>query len=79
MFVLLPCAAVLLVLYIREKLIAYSIKAVLMKSIVSLLFIAAAVLGWYKSSHGILGVFVILGLTFGLLGDIWQPSSFLGY
>ena len=77
MFVLLPCAAVLLVLYIREKLIAYSIKAVLMKSIVSVLFNAAAVLGWYKSSHGILGVFVILGLTFGLLGDIWLDFKYV--
>ena len=75
--VLLLCATVVLALYIREKIIAYSIKAVLIKSVVSVLFIVVAVLGWYKSNHGILGVFVILGLTFGLLGDIWLDFKYL--
>lgn len=75
--VLLLCAAVVLALYIREKIISYSIKAVLIKSVVSALFIAVAVWGWYKSSHGILGVFIILGLTFGLLGDIWLDFKYV--
>ena len=64
-------ATVLLVLYIREKLVSYSVKAVLLKSVVSVLFITVAVLGWYLSTRGILGIFIIIGLTFGLLGDIW--------
>ena len=75
--VLLLCAAVLLALYIREKLIAYSIKAALLKSVVSVLFIAVAVWSWYRSSHGVLGIFVILGLSFGLLGDIWLDFKYV--
>ena len=71
MLILLLFATVLLVLYIREKIASYSVKAVLLKSVVSVLFITVAVLGWYLSTRGILGTFVIIGLTFGLLGDIW--------
>ena len=77
MLFLLLFAAVMLVLYIREKLASYSVKAVLLKSVVSVQFIAVAVLGWYLSSRGILGIFVIIGLTFGLLGDIWLDLKYV--
>ena len=42
---LLVCGAVLLFLYIREKIKAYSVKAVLLKSVVSMLFIMVGVYG----------------------------------
>ena len=77
MLLLLLFAAGMLVLYIREKLASYSVKAVLLKSVVSVQFIAVAVLGWYLSSRGILGIFVIIGLTFGLLGDIWLDLKYV--
>ena len=77
MLILLLFAAVMLVLYIREKLVSYSVKAVLLKSVVSVLFSAVAVLGWYLSTRGILGIFVIIGLTFGLLGDIWLDLKYV--
>ena len=77
MLFLLLFAAVMLVLYIREKLASYSVKDVLLKSVVSVQFIAVAVLGWYLSSRGILGIFVIIGLTFGLLGDIWLDLKYV--
>ena len=77
MLFLLLFAAVMLVLYIREKLASYSVKAVLLKSVVSVQFIAVAVLGWYLSSRGILGIFVIIGLIFGLLGDIWLDLKYV--
>lgn len=77
MLILLLFATVLLVLYIREKLVSYSVKAVLLKSVVSVLFSAVAVLGWYLSTRGILGIFVIIGLTFGLLGDIWLDLKYV--
>ena len=77
MLLLLLFAAVILVLYIREKLASYSVRAVLLKSVVSVLFITVAVLGWYLSSRGILGIFVIIGLTFGLLGDIWLDLKYV--
>ena len=77
MLILLLFATVLLVLYIREKIASYSVKAVLLKSVVSVLFITVAVLGWYLSNKGILGIFVIIGLTFGLLGDIWLDLKYV--
>ena len=77
MLILLLVAAVMLVLYIREKTASYSVKAVLHKSVVSVLFISVAVLGWYLSNRGILGIFVIIGLTFGLLGDIWLDLKYV--
>ena len=77
MLILILFAAVMLVLYIREKIASYSVKAVLLKSVVSVLFIIVAALGWYLSNRGILGIFVIIGLTFGLLGDIWLDLKYV--
>ena len=77
MLLLLLFAAGMLVLYIREKIASYSVKAVLLKSVVSVLFITVAVLGWYLSNKGILGIFVIIWLTFGLLGDIWLDLKYV--
>ena len=77
MLILLLFAAVMLALYIREKIASYTLKAVLLKSVVSVLFITVAVLGWYLSNRGILGMFVIIGLTFGLLGDIWLDLKYV--
>jgi len=50
MLILILVAAVMLVLYIREKLASYSFKAVLLKSVVSVLFITVAMLYW-KALH----------------------------
>jgi hypothetical protein len=44
------CGAVLLFLYIREKIKAYSVKAVLLKSVVSMLFIMVGVYGTWLSA-----------------------------
>ena len=77
MLILFLLAATMLVVYIREKIASYSVKAVLLKSVVSVLFSAVAVLGWYLSTRGILGIFIIIGLTFGLLGDIWLDLKYV--
>jgi len=77
MLFLLLFATVMLVLYIREKIASYSVKAAMLKSVVSVLFITVAVLSWYLSNRGILGIFVIIGLTFGLLGDIWLDLKYV--
>ena len=78
---LLVCGAVLLFLYIREKIKAYSVKAVILKSIVSVLFIAVGVYGsWLSAVKGtasLLCPFVVLGLVFGLLGDIWLDLKYV--
>ena len=78
---LLVCGTVLLFLYIWEKIKAYSVKAVLLKSVVSMLFIMVGVYGtWLSASKGnavLLCPFVVLGLLCGLLGDIWLDLKYV--
>lgn len=72
--------AVTLIWYIAEKIRACSVKAVLIKSVVSALFVSVAACGWYSAGSGgsfILGLFVIIGLLFGLLGDIWLDFKYV--
>ena len=70
-----------LILYVKEKVKACSVRAVFLKSVVSSFFIAVAICGWYTSSlvsgQQILAPFVILGLVCGLLGDIWLDLKYV--
>ena len=78
---LLGGGAVVLALYLAEKLRRYSVKAVLLKGLCSALFVSLAVCAWYQSAKGgtlrPLGLFVIPGLLFGLLGDIWLDLKYV--
>ena len=78
---LLVCGAVLLFVYIREKIRAYSVRAVLLKSSVSVVFIMVGIYGaWLSASKGnasLLCPFVVLGLLCGLLGDIWLDLKYV--
>ena len=56
-------------LFFRIK--SYSVKATIIKSIASLLFLALATYSFYHSGLHRLGIFVIIGGLLGLLGDIW--------
>lgn len=73
-FGLIALGAVGLVYYIKEKIRAYSVKAVLIKSTVSIIFVAVAVVA---GSQAVLAKFVILGLVFGLLGDVWLDLKYV--
>ena len=79
--ILIVCAAVLLVWYVHEKIKAYSLKAVLIKSIVSMLFIAVGLFGLHASAlygdSSPAGAFIVLGLVCGLLGDIWLDLKYV--
>ena len=79
--ILLVIGAIGLLLYIREKIRAYTLTAVFLKTFVSVCFLAVAVCGWYASaaSYGMLsfGVFIVMGLLFGLLGDIWLDLKYV--
>ena len=82
MYALLLCAGALaLVWYIREKLRAYSLKAAFLKSLVSALFCAVGVYGAFCASGAgrtaVLCPFVLLGLLFGLMGDIWLDLKYV--
>lgn len=80
-WILCAFGAVFLVWYICEKIKARSLKAVFVKSVVSVLFLAAGACGWFLSSRtGSLpptGIFVLLGLLCGLLGDIWLDLKYV--
>ena len=65
-----------LCLFLFEKIRRYSAKEVIIKSIVSTLFIALAVYCDFKSEHHTFGTYVIVALVFGLLGDIWLDLKF---
>lgn len=76
--VLISAGTVSLILYIREKLKAYTLKSVFWKTFVSVLFLAVALCAWYGSGcMHIMGVLIILGLIFGLLGDIWLDLKYV--
>ena len=78
---LLLCGAAVLFVYVREKIRAYSVKAVLLKSVVSTFFVAVAVYGsWACAVRGTIRPLcpcVVLGLLFGLLGDIWLDLKYV--
>ena len=75
------CGAITLALYLREKIRTRSLKAAILKSVVSVFFIATAVSGWFYAAAGgrlpVFGAFVVPGLVFGLMGDIWLDLKFV--
>ena len=79
--ILLILGAITLFWYILEKLRAYTLKAVFLKTAVSVLFIAVGVCGWLASAGAgglqSFGAWIILGLLFGLLGDIWLDLKYV--
>jgi len=76
--VLLVLGALALICYVREKLRAYTLKAAFWKSAVSAIFCATAVCAW-QSAGGTqtMGAFTVLGLLFGLMGDIWLDLKYV--
>jgi hypothetical protein len=79
--VLLLCGALALALFLREKLRGPTLRAAIWKSVTSALFVALAVSAWVHAAAGgtlpILGAFVVPGLVFGLMGDIWLDLKFV--
>ena len=76
--VLLVLGALALVLYVREKLRAYTLRAVFWKTAVSVLFCMTAVAAWFAAGGAqILGAFTVLGLVLGLTGDIWLDLKYV--
>ena len=79
--VLLICGAAALALFLREKLRGPTLRAAIWKSVTSALFVAVAVSAWVYAAAGgalpILGAFVVPGLVFGLMGDIWLDLKFV--
>ena len=66
-----------LVFYLFEKCKNYSLKGVLIKTIVSLFFLATALAASFQNPNHSLNAFVIAGLIMGLLGDIWLDLKYV--
>ena len=78
--ILIAFGAVTLFLYVREKLKGYTVREVLLKTVVSLLFITVAICAAASGEGAVfsgLAPFVILGLVIGLLGDVWLDLKYV--
>ena len=73
---LLCLGAIALTLFLIEKTRRYSVRATLIKSIASLLFITLSVYTYFHSGNTF-GIFVIVAQVFGLLGDIWLDFKYV--
>lgn len=63
--------------FLFEKVKAYSIKAVCIKAVTSLLFIALGFYGFYLSKLNYLPFFICFGLICGLAGDIFLDLKYV--
>ena len=69
--------AILLAAYIPAKIKEYSTRVTMLKSLVSVCFIATAVAAAAAGGFGSFAGLLIIGLLFGLLGDIWLDLKFV--
>lgn len=68
----------LLCFFIYEKIKAYSVKATVIKSLTSVGFMGvAAVAAYLNQAQSSFPYFIIMGLLFGLLGDIWLDLKYV--
>ena len=65
---------IILVLYVREKIHGCTLKAVFLKTAVAVVFVSVAVTA---GSSAAVAPFIIMGLLFGLLGDIWLDLKYV--
>lgn len=75
--VLLVLGAISLALFLIEKVRKYSIKETVIKGVTSALFIALAVVSNINNGFEDFGVFAIIGLSFGLMGDIFLDLKYV--
>lgn len=71
------CGCVFVFFYLREKVQRYSVKAVLLKTICSLFFIAVGAISLFNKAEHVLPKYVILGLVVGMLGDIFLDLKYV--
>ena len=71
--------AVLFIVFLYFRVKEERIKAVYIKGLVSLMFIATALVAWLtgSGSHNTFGVFVLIGLLFGLVGDVLLDLKYI--
>ena len=71
---------ILLAVFLKFRVKQQRIKAVIMKSLVSMCFIASAISSLVKligSDNALFGAIITAGLIFGMLGDIWLDFKYI--
>ncbi len=79
-FVLLAIGIVFLVLFLIKRLTEKRIKALFLKALTSVFFVSCASAAVYNAADSenlSFGLFLIVGLLFGLLGDIWLDLKWI--
>ena len=80
-FIFLGVGLVLLTLFLIDKCHKYSVRETAIKATTSVCFIGVAASSYYyamiNGSMNTFGIFVIVGLLFGLLGDIWLDLKYV--
>ena len=69
--------AIALTLFLIEKCRKYSVKAMMIKTSTSLLFIGVGAVGLYIHGGNQMALLVTIGLLLGLLGDIWLDLKYI--
>lgn len=75
--ILICVGAVLLFFFLKEKVKAYSVKAVMFKAAASICFVGVAAVSLFAKGYHALSICVALGLFFGVLGDIWLDFKYV--
>ena len=68
--ILIGLGAIFTTLFIHGQLTNYSWRTTMFKTIDSLLFLSLGIYLFFYKGQPNIGIFIILGLTFGLLGDV---------
>ena len=75
-FVIAAAGLAALIWYVKEKLAGFTVKELMLKTLVSCLFIGTA-LAAQAVSGSRFGYFVLFGLVCGLMGDVWLDLKFV--
>ena len=76
-FVLLGIGAILVTLFLIDKIHKYSVRETIIKSFASLVFISLAVYHNFLKGFSPFGSLVIVALVLGLLGDVWLDLKYV--
>ena len=79
LIILLVLGIIMSTVFIVSKVINYSLKTIVFKTIASLFFLALAIVAFVLSGEGyfIFKLFTVLGLFFGLLGDVFLGFKYI--
>ena len=77
--ILLSLGAVMSAVFIVSKVINYSLKTIIFKTIASLFFVALGIYTFVVSKEGnlVFKIFLLLGLIFGMLGDVFLGFKYI--